>query len=343
MNPRTSRARSRTVLLALALGACGQYADLAQKLDVTGRIAGDTWIAAGGPDRAQIRLLVVGKADANGSAPFAFSAIDNVSNGSTLVSRVTTLQGTWSEVETAGGTGGAATLHVAHTYTLPEEIGTNIFARRGTQRDDSESTRRITVSRGAGRLVVTGDDGLAGTYVALVAALRQLGTTTARDATCAFWIADLGIQTSEGRIIGFNSPGMYQYRQAETYVGTIAGSVRVSLSGTLNTTTRIEYAGFEDVGGVILSGPQVTDADSGGSGHMSGVLHFTFVPLALDPSGAGTITGTIDYGSGADTVQISGGNPSGGAYVASIDGGATARVTPVTLPSPTVAECLALP
>jgi hypothetical protein len=342
MTAGASRARSRTALLALALGACGPYADLAQKLDVTARIAGDTWIAAGGPDRSQIRILLVGTPDTSGSAAFAFTAIDNVFNGSTLASRVTTLQGTWSEA----GSGGATTLRVAHTYTLPEEIGTSVYSRQGTRRDDTESTRRITVARVAGHLVVEGDDALAGTYVGLVEALRVLGTATARDATCAFWIANLGIQSSEARIIGFNSPGMYQYRQAETYVGNAGGSVHVSLSGTFDTTTRIEYADFEDHGGVRLSGPQVTYANSAGTGHMAGVLTYALVPLAADPSGAGTITGTIDYGGGgnpADVVQISAGNVAGGVYVTSIDGGATARVSAGAPPSPTVADCLALP
>jgi hypothetical protein len=320
------------------LGACGRYSELAQKLDVTPRIAGDTWIAAG-PDRAQIRILLVHTPDAQGSAPFAFTVIDNVSNGATVVSRVTTLQGTWSET----GSAGATTLQVAHTYTLPEEIGTNVLSRRGAQRDDTAHTRRITVARGAGRLVVGGDDELAGTYVALVDALRVLGTSTARDASCAFWIANLAIQSSEARIIGFNSPGMFQYRQAETFAGSIAGSVRVSLSGTFNTTTQIEYAVFEDQGGIRLSGTQVTNADLNGNGHLSGVLQFELAPLAIDPTGAGTVTGTIDYGSAGDTVQISGGNPSAGSYVTFISGGATARVSAVAPPSPTVADCLALP
>jgi hypothetical protein len=223
------------------------------------------------------------------------------------------------------------------------EIGKSVFARTGAQRDDSQATRQITVARVAGRLVVTGDDALAGTYVAMVEALRTLGTTTVRDATCAFWVANLGVQSSEARIIGFNSAGMYQYRQAQTYVGAIAGSVGVSLSGTLSTTTRIEYEGFEDQGGITLTGPQVTDADTGGSGHMSGVLRFELAPLAVDPSSAATITGTIDYGGGGDAVQISGGDLSGGHYAVSIDGGASTRVNPVALPSPSVAQCLALP
>jgi hypothetical protein len=42
-------------------------------------------------------------------------------------------------------------------------------------------------------------------------------------------------------------------------------------------------------------------------------------------------------------VQITGGNPSGGAYLTSIDGGASALVSSVQKPAVTIAECLALP
>ena len=336
MTPRASRPRRLALLLALALGACGRYADLAQKLDVTARIEGDTWIAAAGPDRAQTRILVVGRPDATGAAPFSFTAADTVTSGGTNASRVTTLQGTWTE--TGAGATGAATLGVVHTYVLPEEISKNIFGRRGAYRDDTPATRQVTVVRSGDRLVVGGDPELAGTYAPLVQALGTLGTSTPRDATCAFWLADLTVASSEARIIGFNSPGMFQYRDPQTYAGTIAGSVRVSLSGTFSTTTRIDYAAFEDAGGIVLTGPQVTDADAGGSGHLSGVLRFEFAPSA-----ATSISGSIDYGNGANTVQISGGNPSGGAYLTSIDGGASALVSAVQKPAVTIADCLALP
>jgi hypothetical protein len=221
--------------------------------------------------------------------------------------------------------------------------------RVGSQRDDTARTLHVTARRDAGRLAVTGDPLLAGTYAGLADALRNLGTRTERDAACAYQVASLGVESSEVRIIGFGGAGMLQYQRAETYVGTVAGSVRVSMSGYVQNTTRIEYAGFSDQGNVVLTGPQITDADPGGNGHMSGVVAFTLAPAALDPSAAGTpITGTIDYGGAGnpgDAVQISSGNPSGGFYVTSIDGGGTARVaaTAVTVPSPSVADCLALP
>lgn len=331
--------RGRVALLALALGACGPYAEVAQKLDVTARVAGDTWIAAVGPDKAEVRVLLVGKPRDDGSAAFAFTAMQMpISRGTSAI----TLQGRWTEV----GASGATTLQVEHEYTLPDESSVPILSRRGAYREDVARTLRLTVARDAGRLIVEGDAGLAGTYVALGEALGRLGSATERDAACTFQIANLGIRSSEVRIIGFGGPGMTQYQQAETYIGTVAGSLRVSMSGFLHNTTTIEYAAFEDLGGVRVSGPQITNADSSGDGRMSGVLAFALAPLALDGSPAAPITGTIDYGGAGnpdDAVQISSGNATGGVYVTSIDGGGSARVSPVTAPSPSVSECLSLP
>lgn len=339
MRPAAHRGRGRAVLLAFALGACGPYADVAQKLDVTARVAGDTWIAAVGPDKAEVRVLLVGRPQGDGSVPFAFTAMQMpISRGTSAI----TLQGRWTEV----GSSGATTLLVEHEYTLPDESSVPILSRRGAWREDVLRTISLTVTRDAGRLIVAGDAGLAGTYVALGEALGGLGSATERDAACAFQIANLGIRSSEVRIIGFGGPGMTQYLQAETYVGTVAGSLRISMSGFLQNTTTIAYSAFEDLGGVRVNGPQITEADSGGDGHMSGVLTFALQPLALDGSAAAPITGTIDYGGAgnpADAVQISNGNAIGGVYITSIDGGGSARVSPATAPSPSVSECLGLP
>jgi hypothetical protein len=337
VTPAARGAAGGALLVALALGACGPYAELAQRLDVTARIAGDTWIAAVGPDRVEVRVLVVGKPDARGAAPFSFTSMPGAS--------AVTLQGTWLEV----GSAGDVTLRIAHTYTLPDESARAPLNRAGAQRDDGARTLHVTVARDAGRLVVAGDPLLSGTYVGLAGALGRLGTATERDAACAYQLASLSVESSEARIIGFGGPGMLQYQHPETYVGTVAGTVRVSMSGFLQNTTRIEYGGFSDQGGVVLTGPQVTEADSSGDGHMSGVVTFALTPASLDPSAAGTpITGRIDYGGAGnpgDAVVISRGNPAGGFYVTSIDGGATARVpaTAVTAPSPSVADCLGLP
>lgn len=331
MTPVLRRSARGAILAALALGACGPYAQLAQKLDVTARIAGDTWIAAAGPTRAELRILVVGRADAKGVAAFSFTSIAG--------SIVTTLQGSWTEV----GAAGEVTLRVAHTYALNLDAGVNTA---GAQRSDDPFTFQVTAARAAGQLLVSGNPGLSGTYVGLAAALARLGTTTVQDVTCAFQIANVAVQTSEARIIGFGSVGMLQYTSTESFVGTIAGSVSVHVSpppGSVVTT--IGYSGFSDQGGVVIDGPQVTSSNLSGNGSMSGVIAFSFAPAAPDPSAAATITGHIDYGN----VQIGNGATSGGFYVVSIDPvgaatvAATAHVDAVATLSPSVAECLALP
>jgi hypothetical protein len=330
------RCRTLLALLALTLGACGPYAEVAQKLDVTARVSGDTWIAAAG---TEVRFLLVGKPASDGSVPFAFTSLQMPISAGTSG---TTLQGTWTEV----GGDGTATLRVEREYTLPDERSTPLLSRRGTWRADTRRTIDLRVDRDGNRLVLAGDPSLAGTYLAFGGALARLGTATARDAACAFQVANLGIRSSEVRIIGFGGPGMTQYEQAETYVGTVAGSLRVSLSGFTQNTTNITYFGFEDLVGARVDGPQITDANSGGDGHMSGVLTFVLKPLSPDGSEAPPITGTIDYGGAgtpADAVQISNGSATGGAYVVTLEGGGSARVSPGTPPSPTVAECLGLP
>ncbi len=326
-------------LLATALGGCGPYAQVAQKLDVTARVAGDTWIATAPGDRSEVRLLLVGSPDAQGSAPFAFSALQMpVARGAAAL----TLQGQWGEVA-----GGSVTLWVQHVYTLPDETSASLLSRRGAYRDDVNQTVRLTVARTGDRLVVSGDDRLAGTYVPLGAALAGLGAATERDATCAFHVANLGIRSSEIRIVGFGGPGMTQYRGPENFVGTVAGTLRVSMAGGLShPVTTITYSAFEDWGGLLVDGPQVTDVDSGGDGHMSGVLAFSIVPRAQDGSPGTAITGTIDYGGAgnpADAVQISNGTAVGGVYVTSLAGSGASRVSPQTAPSPSVSECLGLP
>jgi hypothetical protein len=335
-----------TLLLGgLPLGACGPYAKLAQKLDVSARIAGDTWIAAAGADRQEIRLLLVGDLDVHGAAPFAFTSVTaTLHSDGTGGEDVSTVQGYWYEAA-----GGATTLAVLHTYHLPDEYSTSLFSRVGTHRDDGERTLGVQVTRSAHRLVVTGDASLAGTYLLLPEALAGLGATARsgatapRDASCAFQLLNLTVSTSDARIIGFGGTGMLQYLHSENYIGMVDGQVRVSVSGGLGgSTTRITYGSFIDEGGVMIDGPQVTSVNSSGNGSMSGVLTFWLSPSAADPTTVTTVTGTVDYGSG-DAVQIRNGAAVSGSYATQLDGGAAANVPVAGLPSPSIAECLNLP
>jgi hypothetical protein len=151
---------------------------------------------------------------------------------------------------------------------------------------------------------------------------------------------------SEGRVLGFGGPGITQYRDPETFVGTVAGSLRISasLSGGFppdHSTVTVQYDAFQDLGGVRVDGPMITDANSGGNGLMSGVVTFTITPAAADGTPGTPITGTIDYG--ANAVVISNGSAVDGFYTVSIDGGGAALVPPAARPSPSVSDCLALP
>jgi hypothetical protein len=330
-----SRAAAIAGTLAAGLVACGPYPDVAQKLDVTTPITdSETWIAAAG---TELRVLVLGRPAAGGDAEFAFAAMEMpIYAGTSAVG----LRGTWRD-----DGGGAATFSARLQYTLPDERDRSLLARRGAYRDDVSRTLRVALTQGAGELAIAGEPALAGRYVPLRAALARLGSTTADDAACAFQVANLGIRSSELRIIGFGGPGMTQYQTAETFVGALAGSLRVSVQGFLTSTTTITYSGFVDLAGVRVEGPQITDVNAGGNGHMSGTMSFVLEPLAGGEAAA-PIAGTIDFGGAgdpADAVQISNGTASGGAYVVALAGAATARLSPVTAPTPSVAQCLALP
>ncbi len=332
------RRRAAAVLVALAAAACGPYANVAQKLDVTARVVGDTWIAAVGPDRSELRVLIVGSPQAEGSPLFSFSSVHvPLSRGGA----VRTLQGTWTEV----GNAGATTLHVVHVYTMADESGVPILSRRGSYRDDVQYDVPLIVTRAGGRLTVAGDPSIEATYVPLVEALGNLRTAGASDAACAFQVANLGMLTSQARIIGFGGPGITQYNDPETYIGTVAGSLRIEQHGWDPNWTVMQYSAFQDVGGVAVEGPMRTDADSGGNGHMSGVMTFAFAPTAPDGTLGTPITGTIDYGTEnpANAIRISGGDATGGFYTVAIAGGGTALVPPELPPTPPLAQCLALP
>lgn len=340
------RRASHALLAALALGACGPYAQLGQKLDVIEQFSGDSWIAAAGADRSETRILTLEKP--GGNHRFAFSALQLYS--------VVTLHGTWTE-----SAGGQVELRVEHTFTFPDERWKSVSDRFGAQRDDGVHLAYVTVSRSGGQLVITGGDpgfagipfSLAGTYVGLPRALSRLGTATEHDAACAYQVASLAVHSSEARIKDFGSARMTQYATSggARFVGTLAGYQNVSLSGFTSVTTTIRYSGFSDQEAIVLDGTQYTDANLSGNGHMHGAVSFTLSPVPLDPASAATlapITASIDYGgagTSSDAVQITNGNPTGGFYVTTLAGGPTARIPAlnVTATSPSVADCLSLP
>lgn len=331
-----SRRRPALLALALAGAACGPYAEVAQKLDVTEPIAdADTWVAAQG---TELRVLVLGRSEGGRAAAFSFTAMQMPISAGTAASA---LQGDWDEPQA-----GAASFTARREYLLPDERSTSLLGRIGATRRDVSRTHRLELARAGDRLALAGDPALAGTYRRFRDALAGLGSTTERDAACAFQIVNLAIRATQVRVIGFGGPGMTQYQTAATFVGTLGGSFRVSMRGLLDSTTTIDFAALVELAGSRLDGPQVTDVDSSGDGRMSGALSFSLEPAGPGGAALAPIAGTLDYGGAgdpADAIRISNGTASGGHYAIALSGGGAARVSPVTAPSPTAAECLALP
>ncbi len=323
-------------LLLPAAAACGPYSEVGQKLDVATPIAdGETFVAASG---SEVRLLLLGSGGPG--APFVFTSFDlPYSAGRSVWSAA----GTFAEDPAAG----ALTLTELHQYTLPDERSVGLFSRRGAWRQEVHLDVPLREGRAPGRLAVAGDARFEGSYVALTPALAGLGAATARDAACAFQLANLAVLSSQVRIIGFGGPGMTQYSAATDYQGIVSGSLRVQVDGLFSSTTTITYRGFSDFGGVAIDGAQVIFADSSGDGHMEGAVAFALQPAA--PAGAAPpppLQGEVRYGvagGGGDSIRISGGSASGGLYDVSLQGGGVATVDPVSPPAPSVGACLGLP
>jgi len=324
-------------LLGALVASCGPYAEVAQKLDVTAPFAdADTWVAARG---TEIRLLVLGRREAGAAPAFALTVLQTpVSAG--VSARA--LQGDFTEDPASS----AATFTARREYLLADERDKPLLGRTGATRRDVNRVAHVGFERSGGGLVVSGDDELAGAYRPLAEAIAQLGAATERDAACGFQVANLGIRATQVRIIGFGGPGMTQYQNKATYNATVSGSFTVELEGFLDNRTTIRFADVVELTGVRLDGPQITEADSSGDGRMSGVLAFVLSPRGPDGAALPVISGALDYGGAgdpADAIRIERGSAVGGHYAIALDGGGTARVSPETSPSPSLAECLTLP
>jgi hypothetical protein len=314
---------------ALVAGCIGPYSEVGQKLDVGLRVTGgEAWIAAVGTD---VHILVLGSTPDGASAQFAFSRL-SLPIAAGVSSHA--LQGTWQEH------GGTMFLEVQTEYDLADERSTALRSRQGARRqDDVNRLVQLDVSRSAGQLAVSGDPTLAGTYLPVSAALAHLGTTGPDDPACAFSVANLAVMTTQVRIIAFGGPGMLQYRNAQDFEGTIAGTVNVVMQGGLTSPdVFITFDRLQDFPGVQLDGQQHTPTSAGGDGTTEGTLLFTFQPQPVGGAPLAPITGSLEY-----HLTIANGTASGGSYTIAIDGGAIGTASPVEPPTPAIATCLGLP
>ena len=290
--------------LVLGAAAClGPYPGIGEKLDVGSQVNGVSYIAV---DGGAPRILIL---DLDGGSSVPFTRIDEHQPRA-----LETLQGTWS------GDLAAPRFATDLLFSLPDEHTTPVVGRTGATRAQLSPPvidQATLTSTDGGSLDVTGSPRFSGHYDRFIEATARITGTEANITTCAFYVANLAVESSEARIPGFNSPGLTQYLNRDTpFGGILSGTVTVRLSGIFNPVATFTYAEYADFEGVVLDGQQVSSTNSSGDGALSGVVRFRIAREGLPD-----IDGTLDYGQ----ITLSNGNESGN-YLVTLDGGATVPV-----------------
>lgn len=304
--------------VGLATMAClGPYPNLGEKLDVTGKVAGTSYIAL---DAGAARILVLAPRDGGQASPF--TRIDE-----SQPRAVETLQGDWSDDATQ------ITISTLVVFTMPNEASLPVSQRRGATRQELSPPRVSSATIDAadgGTLDLSGSPELDGHYRSFLDRTAVIEGTDATSTACAFYLANLAVESSEARIPGFNSAGLTQYlNREEPFAGILSGSVTISLANLFSPVTTNTFRNYADFEGVTLDGVQISTTDSSGNGSLSGVLEFRIDRRDLPP-----IDGRVDYGE----VSLSGGNE-GGNYLVTLDGGTTVQV-PTGRRNPSLEQCL---
>lgn len=305
-------------LLAMGTVAClGPYPNIGEKLDVTGKVVGTSYIAL---DAGGARILILAPLDGGQTAPF--TRIDE-----SQPRAVQTIQGDWSD--------DAREITVATdvVFTMPNEASLPVNKRRGATRKELSPpgvTQASIEATDGGVLDLSGSPDIAGQYLALLDRTALIDGTDATATACAFFMANLAVESSEARIPGFNSAGLTQYlNREEPFAGILSGSVTISLVNLFSPVATNTFRNYADFEGVTLDGVQISSTDSSGNGGLSGVLGFR-----IDRRGLPPLEGWVDYGE----VRLTGGNESGN-YVVTLDGGTTVRV-PTGTRNPPLEQCL---
>jgi hypothetical protein len=326
--------RAAALAAVLLLSGClsAPYPNLFERLDVANQVSGDTWVSyADTPDGEEIRLLVVGAPTSESPVPrFSFTAVRPRS--------VRKLQGTWA----TSATQPSFVLSVEFVFEMPDESQRPVTQRVGATRRQVSYDEVLDVSMVGPNLVVSGGSGeLDGTYTLFPQALAALGGPVGVTPACAFRVFNLTILSSQVRIPGFNGTSILQYTTPATFVGEVTGTVRIGVSNVLSPLTEITYTAYADFTGAGVEGTQSTRVNTAGTGSMFGTLPFVLQPLEPLPP----IEGTVGYGvsgGGGDSIQLTGGNVTGGSYAVDVSGGASGLVDAVNVPGPTTAACLGL-
>ena len=312
------------VLMAVGVLAClGPYPNVGEKLDGVDKVSGTSYIAL---DAGAARILILAAFDGGHGAPF--TRIDEQQPRA-----VQTLQGTYS------GDDPQSSLNVTFSsttlFSLPNEASTAVSDRVGAKRLELSppTVSRVHIDATTSEILdLSGSQDLAGRYRRLLGRTALITGTDAVATACAFFLANLAVESSEARIPGFNSAGLTQYlNREEPFDGILSGTVTIGLVGLFSPVATNTFRNYADFEGVVLDGVQVSSTDTGGNGGLSGVLGFRIERDGLPP-----LEGAVDYAE----VGLSGGNEFGD-YLVTLDGGTTYRV-PTGRRNPPLEQCLGL-
>jgi hypothetical protein len=213
----------------------------------------------------------------------------------------------------ASGNGTAA--H-ALEYAFAYQPDRSILSRDGSIRTDlsTPEVQSLALTVDGTQLLVS-LDGEERRMTSLAELVESIDTSTQEGAEAVFRVFNLPVATSQARLLGFGSGSMTQYVNATAeFVGTIRNDFTVEVAAWLDPDALITYHQFEDLTGIVIDGPQLSDVDTSGNGHMNGVLSF----IMHGQGGASdvVIRGGLDY----QGLLLSDGVAAGGTYTLRIDG-----------------------
>lgn len=203
---------------------------------------------------------------------------------------------------------------VDYGYDFTRQPGTSLLERNGSFRIEvlPPEQRSIELIRRDDQLVLT-VNGESKTFESLTAIAESLDVRDPNELRYFVRLLNVGLLTSQIRVLGFGGPGMRSYTEPANFAGLVSGEagrlfVGVDVSiGNVNAT--LDYQEFSDIPGMTLSGPQLVNTNWQGDGNMGGTQSVSF---ASDLSSPPFFTAEADY---SDTVIESGFGSTGVVYL----------------------------
>lgn len=211
--------------------------------------------------------------------------------------------------------GGGFEVTFGHENAFDYEPDLKVLRRKGAHRIDFEIPTRHDVDlRRDGVGLVVAFDGEARRFTPIGEVIARLDPAAADPeapggAKDIFRLFNLPMFTSQARVATFGSGGMTTYvNNATTFNGLVSGEFIVSLESLFSPTAHFDYVDFQDLGGIVIRGLQLTKSDTAGNGMMEGILDVDF--FRPDDGETPFLRVAIDYGD----LEVRNGVAAGGFY-----------------------------